>query len=224
MKMGFFEKRRKDYIGKKIALEQEIFYEKKITGRIPSSENRKKYEISKSNFIKFRPLNNGDNNPSCEWYVYMPDAMYLKIDNMTSFDTILNLEEILITMVEIYINNIEKERAISSLGFGLQLIEEKNFDEENQNNQYFTGKANLVITRRAIGEKNKKQKIKEINYFLDIFLGLNFGRVIKSSPKLFEKILRLNDLVILKNMRKKSKKFLNSTENKYVFPFEIHVD
>ena len=121
------------------------------------------------------------------------------INNQTAFKNITNLNEILFKMISLYERCLDDDIVIDSMSFALKLT-----DNVCPN---YKGRAELVMTEDAIctnlieDGNVEEAKICYINVFLDHFIGWNFGKVIKDSPRLEKKLIEFNNRVIEKGWR-----------------------
>ena len=159
-----------------------------------------RFYAKKGRYILLHPANDG--MPTCpiEWYGVFDGKTKMIMDNQTSFKCITNLSDIIIKMISLYSEYIDDEIFINPSGFAIR------FDDEVK--PKYTGRASLVLTDCAVmNKKVKPEQIDEakmyfLNEFLDHFIGWNFGVVIKNNPELEERLIKFNDLVISKGLRK----------------------
>lgn len=188
----FAEQNNMDYIsivgGNRIENDDEV-------ERIVARENR---------YIKFYPFNDGYTySPKKEWFgkFEKDGAVYyaMIMDTKKAFNCITNLKDILMQMIQIYCDNINKDVFIDPYEFALML--------EDDPKEGYVGRAKLVITADTIKNKNievdEKEKRKKyyLNRMLDCFLGWNFGAVIEENTDLMVKVMLLNDWAITKGLR-----------------------
>ena len=187
---------------KMIAEENGIGYIPKATGaRIQlDKEFVTKVLAAEGKYILLHPANDG--MPTCpiEWYGKFNGEYQMIMDNQTSFKYITNLSEIILQMVRMYAKYIDENVFIGAMGFAIRLDDEVC--------PYYYGKASLVLTDDAIQNRYVKPEIAVeakkfcVNEFLDHFIGWNFGVAVRSNPELEKELLKLNDLVISKGLRK----------------------
>lgn len=122
-------------------------------------------------------------------------------------------------MLKLYEKYIDEEVFLSAVGFAVRL-------EDNVYPNYY-GKASLVLTGDAV--RNNKVTPKEvveakkyfINYFLDIYIGCNFGLALISNPELEKAFNDFNELVIKKGLRQYPGNRFDVVYSEYVVPYEL---
>ncbi len=155
-----------------------------------------KFYLKNERYCILSPINNGHFICNVEWY--SQDKLIL--DNMSSFNCITNLSEILLQMVLLYQKYIDYDVVIMPYNFAICL------NEAIRPN--YVGSANLVITEDCIvNNRVEPTKIREaknycVNIFLDRFLGMNFGCVITQNPELEREIINLHKYCIKMGYRK----------------------
>ncbi len=126
------------------------------------------FEIS-NNLVYFYPLNDG--YPTCSFEFYQNGKLI--IDNDKEYSQISNLDDIILQMVRIFNQSLDKGIVLDPYYFMLELT-----DKVRKN---YNGSANLIITEKAIrNQKLNYENFDEaqkhfINHFLDHFIGWNFG-------------------------------------------------
>lgn len=205
---GFRKKLEKGYQKlntEEFAMQNNMGYISVIGGnRIENDEEIERIIARENKYIKFYPYNDGYNySPKKEWFgmFYIDgDVSYMKImDTNKAFNCITNLKEILLQMIQLYWDSIEKDIYMDPYEFGLLL--------EDEPSSKYVGRARLVMTADTI--KNKKIEIDEkekakvyyLNRFLDCFIGWNFGAIINEDVELQIRLKQLNELAILKGLR-----------------------
>lgn len=205
---GFRKKLEKEYQklnAEEFARQNNMDYISVIGGnRIENDEEIERIIAKENKYIKFYPYNDGYNySPKKEWFGRFctdGDVTYSMImDTKKAFNCITNLKEILIQMIQLYWDSVEKDIYMDPYEFGLLLEEEPS--------EGYVGRAKLVMTADTI--KNKKIEIDEkekakayyLNRFLDCFIGWNFGAIINEDVELQIRLKQLNELVILKGLR-----------------------
>ena len=147
------------------------------------------FEIS-DNLVYFYPLNDG--MPTCPFEFYKNGE--LVIDNNKEYSQISNLDEILLQMVRIFNQSLDKRIVLDPYYFMLELTDELCKD--------YKGNVSLVITEKAIrNQKLNAQNFDEatkyfINHFLDHFIGWNFGLSVNRNDDLKRELEELNEKVI----------------------------
>ena len=159
-----------------------------------SKDNVNAFEIS-DNLVYLYPSNDG--MPTCEFEFYQNGNLI--IDNESEYSQITNLDDIILQMVRLYNQALDKKIVLDPYCFMLELTEKVEKD--------YHGNANLVITDMAI----KNQKLNEenfnkankyfINHFLDHFIGWNFGVSINRNELLKQELEELNERVIDMGLR-----------------------
>lgn len=173
-------------------------------GIIENDEGVERIAARDNKYIKFYPFNDGYNySPKKEWFGKFKkdgEVYYAKImDTKRAFNCITNLKEILMQMIQIYCDNMNKDVFIDPYEFALIL--------EDEPKEGYVGRAKLAITADTIKNKNIESDEKEerkkyyLNRMLDCFLGWNFGVVIEENTDLMVKTILLNDWVITKGLR-----------------------
>lgn len=187
------------------AKKNNLGYIANITGNRIENDNDIERIIAKDNkYIKFYPFNDGyAYSPKKEWYGKFEkngSEYYAKImDTKTAFNCITNLKEIIMHIIQIYTNNINKDVFIDPYEFVLEL--------EDEPVEGYVGTAKLLITEDTIKnskiEIDEKEKSKKyyLNRFLNCFIGWNFGVVISENEDLQNKLRIFNDWVIAKGLR-----------------------
>ena len=178
------------------------------------------FYAKKGVYILLHPANDGEPNPPFSWYAGNGEFI---IDNQHSFKNITNLSEILLQIIKLYTKYIDEDVFIESLGFAIKLE-----DEVHSN---YHGKASLVLTKHSIcnskikPEERSKIKKRFINDFLDYYIGLNFGVVIKNHPELESALIEFNELVIKKGLREHIRHDYDETyQSEDVVPYELKVE
>ena len=172
----------------------------------------------KGMYILMYPANDG--YPTCpfKWYTGKGELI---MDNQSSFKCITNLDEIILDMIKLYTKYIDADVFISSLGFAMKL--------EDEVCPEYIGKAKLALAKEAILNHKVKPEEKEkakkycINYFLDHYIGWNFGVVIKSNSELEKALIELNELVISKGLREDAGSGLEVWQSNDVMPYKLNV-
>lgn len=151
------------------------------------------FEINNS--IYFYPLNDGLPTRAFEFY----RGNKLIIDNRKEYSQLSNLDDIILQMVRVYRCALESNIILDPYYFMLELNDEIKPSYE--------GKANLIITEKAIVNPTLDEKLVDrarvyfINRFLDHFIGWNFGLSVNRNEELKEELNNLNDLVIDMGLR-----------------------
>lgn len=168
-------------------------------------------------YILLHPANDGEFTEPFSWYAGNGDFI---IDNQHSFKNITNLSDILLQMINLYTKYIDEDVFIESLGFAVKL-DDKVFPN-------YKGKASLALTKSSIcnskikPEERIEAKKRFINDFLDYFIGLNFGVVIKEHPDLEAELIKFNELVISKGLREHIRHdYDENYESEDVVPYEL---
>ena len=147
------------------------------------------FEMS-NNLVYFYPLNDG--YPTCGFEFYQNGKLI--IDNYEEYSQISNLDDIILQMVRIFNQSLDKGIILDSYYFMLELT-----DEVCKN---YSGNANLIITEKAIrNQKLNNENFGEaqkyfINHFLDHFIGWNFGLSVNRNETLKKELEELNEKVI----------------------------
>ena len=147
------------------------------------------FEIS-NNLVYFYPVNDG--MPRCGFEFYKNGE--LVIDNSKEYSQISNLDDILLQMIRIFNQSLDKRIVLDPYYFMLELTDELCKD--------YKGNVSLVITEKAIrNQKLNDQNFDEankyfINRFLDHFIGWNFGLSVNRNEKLKRELEELNEKVI----------------------------
>lgn len=150
-------------------------------------------------YILLYPANDGMSTCPFKWWKVIDGVPKMVIENKDSFKSIVNLNEIIMQMIELYTKYIDDNVFIASYSFAVKL------EDEVQPN--YTGRASLVLTKDSV--RNNRVKRNELNNakkyflndFLDHYIGWNFGRTIKSNPELEQALIDFNNLVIKKGLR-----------------------
>ena len=93
----------------------------------------------------------------------------------------------------------------------------------------YVGKAKLVLAKEAILNHKVKPEEKDdakrycINYFLDHFIGWNFGVVVKNNSELEKALLELNELAIRKGLREYAGRGFEVWQSEDVMPYKLKV-
>lgn len=209
---GFTKKEEKEYQkinAREFADKYNLEYSMVVCGDIIESDDYCERIIAKDNkYVRFYPYNDGYTyTPKRQWFgkfIIKGDewiVRYLMImDSKKAFSNITNLKEILMQMIELYWDNIDKDVFMDPYEFGLML--------EDEPAEGYVGHARLVITADTI--KNRKIDVDEkeharqyyLNRFLDCFMSWNFGAIIEQDVELQVRLNQLNELAILKGIRK----------------------
>ena len=143
----------------------------------------------RDNLISFYP----PNDVMAIMPIYFYDNNRHIINNQAGFPEIINLDDILIQMVDIYDKSLDNGDVIDSYGFMLELT-----DEVKPN---YHGRAKLIMTDSAFRDnlpdvQKEEARAYFTNRFLDHFMGWNFGVSINRNEELKNKLKELNDKVI----------------------------
>lgn len=148
------------------------------------------FEISDDNLIYLYPLHDGMSTRAFGFY----KKEKLIFNNIRDYSQISNLDDILLKIVKVFDEALDKRILLDPYYFMLELTDDIVED--------YHGRANLVITEKAI----RNQKLDNhnfdiaskyyINYFLDRFIGRNFGVPINRNKELKKELEKLNDKVI----------------------------
>lgn len=183
--------------------------------------------IMNNNMIYFYPKNDGFSKCPFE---FCKDKRRIKIiDNQKNYLQISNLEDILLKMIDVMDLALDNNIIINSYDFILELK-----DEIKSN---YEGSAELVLPASAVVNDLQMTNIERletqkhfINYFLDHFLGWNFGYIIDRSQDLQDAIDKFNNKVIDLKLREESKEnmiyeILNNENNpdSYIYYYKIPV-
>ena len=183
--------------------------------------------IMNNNMVYFYPKNDGFSVCPLE---FCKDKRRIKvIDNQRNFLQITNLEDILIKMINVIDLALDNNVIINSYDFVLELK-----DDIKSN---YEGSAELVLPSSAIVDDLQLSNIERLeaqkhflNYFLDHFLGWNFGYIIDRSPRLQSEIERFNNKVIDLKLREAQKdnmisEILNNENNPdgFIYYYKIPV-
>ena len=147
------------------------------------------FEIS-NNLIYFYPLNDG--YPTCGFEFYQNGELI--IDNDKEYSQISNLDDIILQMVRVFNQSLDREIVLDPYYFMLELTDEIC--------KGYHGSANLMITEKAIrNQKLNDENFDEaqkyfINRFLDHFIGWNFGLSVNRNETLRQELEELNEKVI----------------------------
>lgn len=165
-------------------------------------EKKNDWYLPKKNYIPFTPLNNGQKSLTKIWYVNSSEP-YIEdfLTNEDGFKGIINLDEILLEMLKLYRETINKDIFINCFGFAIKLEDEINLQES------YRGKGKLVITDNGIinGKVKFQEKLEKkkqcLNDFIDKFITLNFGKEIRKNPILKHNLDEFNQDLIKKGLR-----------------------
>ncbi len=143
-----------------------------------------------NNLIYFYPLNDG--YPTCGFEFYQNGELI--IDNAEEYSQISNLDDIILQMVRIFNQSLDKGIVLDPYYFMLELTDKIC--------KGYNGSANLIITEKAIrNQKLNNKAFNEaqryfINHFLDHFIGWNFGLSVNRNETLKQELEELNEKVI----------------------------
>ena len=178
------------------------------------------YKIQKDKYIEFLPINNILDNQHIIWEQKnsLSNADEKVISNINCFYEIQNIDEVLKDMIEMYTDSIEKDIFLSSYNFLLKFNEDVTKD--------YKGTAKLVITDSTL--LNSKVELDEklqyrkdcVSYFLNCFLGYNFGNIIRENEELNKMVKKLYTMATEKELIQKPKQrqsscFVNANVQKY---------
>ena len=153
------------------------------------------YEMTDENLIYLYPLNDG--MPTRNYRFYKNGE--LVIANYKNYSEITNLDDIILKLVRLYDESIDKGLVLDPYYFMLRLTDKVTKD--------YDGKADLIITECAIrNQKLNEENFDEanrhfINHFLDHFIGWNFGVSVNRNETLENELIELNNKVIDKGIR-----------------------
>lgn len=215
---GFASKEEKKYrklTSKEFADQNHTDYIPSVRGNIIEKNDVERIVAMENKYIEFYPFNDGSKySHKKEWFGRFErngEVYYAKImDTKKAFNSITNLKEILMQMIQLYFDNMAKDIFMDPYKFALML--------EDEPKEGYCGRAKLIITantltNRAI-EVDEKENAKKyfLNRFLDCFLGWNFGKIINDDVELQVRIKQLNDYAILKGMRSSFQKYGTNLE------------
>ena len=147
------------------------------------------FEIS-NNLIYFYPYNDG--RPTCSFEFYQNGELIIGNDKV--FSQISNLDDIILQMVRIFNQALDKRIVLDPYYFMLELTDEVHKD--------YKGRANLIITQKLNEENFDEAQKYFINRFLDHFIGWNFGLSVNRNETLKKELEELNEKVIDMGIRK----------------------
>ena len=142
-------------------------------------------------------LPHNDGQPTCPFIWYQKIRLGLKkkyveiIDNNLDFTQIKNIPQILDKTVDIMVESYEKRKAVSPLDdFGVLLT-----DRIEQN---YSGNGEFVfLGSEGVGAKDRNgAHLFFSNVYLDVFIGWNYGDVIRTNDRLEKKLLDFNQRLI----------------------------
>lgn len=203
-----FNKKEEEYrklTAEEFADQNNIDYIQAVGGNIIENDEGIERIVARENkYIRFYPFNDGYNySPKKEWFgkFERDGAVYyaMMLDTKQAFSCITNLKDILMQMIQIYCDNMNKDVFLDPYEFALEL--------EDEPKEGYVGRAKLVITADTIKNKNIEADEREdrkkyyLNRLLDCFIGWNFGTVIEENTDLMVKVMLLNDWVITKGLR-----------------------
>ena len=182
--------------------------------------------VMEGSYLHLWPINN--------WYSFFPEIWYQKklgiffkkvtslkkvTSNVTAFSEIRNLAQILMQMIDIYDQYLDKPVVLNPRGFGIKLQRDKKI------------MGTLIITKDVVlegkGYTHKNYANFHVNLFLDVFVGMNFGKCVNENQELQKKLLDFNEKVILKGLREEKDAFrfrpgINGHfQNDFVQPYEL---
>lgn len=183
------------------------FPEKKVVKRIRRlSEGgwggQNAYLLTKDPVISMVPHNDG--MPTCPLVWYVKNDKYVEImDNSYDFTQIGNLQGILEQTVPIMRESYDKRKPIMpEMRFGILLKNELKPD--------YSGEGELVIItenphKKRSQEDLEKASIAFANRYLDIFMGWNFGDIVKDNKELESNLLDFNQQLMKEDNRNQDK-------------------
>lgn len=140
-------------------------------------------------YISFYPSGDGLEERIIYWYNRANECILI---NDSFIDNIVNIEELLIKMTNIYLYYVDKPIIINPFMFALKLCE-----GEMRN---YKGYAKLVIqkttTDSSIPYSVKKMELEKLNYellFIKYFVNLNFREIVNNSNILSNNLTELNN-------------------------------
>ncbi len=229
---GFAKKEEKEYqrinVGA-FADKYNLDYASIVSGDVIESNDFYERILAKDNkYIRFYPCNDGYTySLKKQWFgkfiIKEKTIRYLMIiDSEKAFSNITNLKEILMQMIQIYWDCIDKDVFLDPYEFGLMLEDEPVED--------YVGPARLVLTADTI--KNRKIEVDEkeharryyLNRFLDSFMSWNFGAIIEQDLELQVRLNQLNELAILKGIRKQRVHSGELEFNEYVKRYKLKTE
>ena len=186
-----------------IAIEADIEYRHDaMMEEVTNTESSKinKYFAYQNRYVMFCPPNSDIVNKPVSFYGKFGTKIEKLMDNQSAYKNITNLSSILMEMVRLYEKHIDDNTIIAPYRFLLRLK-----DEVIKPN--YIGKADLVMEDNTLFnqavEASDIPSAKKffINQFIDHFLGLNFGVVIREDLKLEKNLLKFNKMIISKGLR-----------------------
>lgn len=188
---------------------------KKVTGKalakflgieyIPKILNKKEVdrgeitsEVTEENTIEFIPLNRVSDSKT---YTWKNDEIFLS--NFDNFKEIVNLNEMLVQMTDIYIKSLDNNIFINPYAFGLKLTQVGN----SKYSAVLVLQEETVLNWKIEPYERKKYKKKLLSDFLLCFIGYNFGSQmqdsgLKNSTLELVKIAKEKELLAEKRERK----------------------
>lgn len=208
---------------KEIATKNGIGYVESVTdNKIDDNSVINKFYIKDGKYIMFYPFNDGVHTCPIQWYGNFNNHIKIVIDNLSSFKSITNLNEILIHLIELYNKSIDEDFIISFDGLALELTDKIV--------PKYQGRGKLVFTEWAIVNNKVKYNMFQmakrycINDFLDHFISWNFGVVIKNNPELEKAIIKFNKRVIDEKLRKYAGEGINLKFTEDVRFYRLNTD
>ena len=181
---------------KMIAEQSKIPYIPVILQKKANNKGAEGVEIYKRKYLHFYPLYDGISEMEISWYLNRE-----KIISNDKFCNIANLSENLLKLINIYIKYIDQDVAIDSFRLGLSLDDEILPD--------YRGKATICLTEDSVLTKKVgnferdflRTKSQCLNDFLDIFLAVNFVKVLQQDEEIAVASQILNNLVTEKGLK-----------------------
>ena len=183
------------------------------------NEKDKKLYVYRHQYIPFIPPNSETKNLPIVFYQKNGSKIERIMDNQTSYSNITNLNNILQEMIRLYNRHMEDDTIIVPYRFFIKLV-----DDVTPN---YVGRAKLVMEDRTIFNHLVEPtdipsaKAFFISKFIDHFIGLNFGAVLKSDSDLEKRFLRFNKKVNVKGLRKNVEEGIMSVNSTYVQNYDF---
>lgn len=177
-------------------------------------EGTNNFILNKDKYVYFRPPISERGIITHTYSIDTGKGYEQVLNNKLAFNDISNIDDVLIRMTKIMSCSVDSPKLISpQFGFLLKLTDEATKD--------YSGEAKLVAIDNFTPEYTLKDlaKLKEVkifneNYFLDRFIGLNYGINVKRNRELRTELFKyLNKLAVKRRRKKISTKYYSKTDD-----------
>ena len=194
----------KKVTGKALAKFLGIEYIPKILNKKEVDRGKITSEVTEENTIEFIPLNRVSDSKT---YTWKNDEIFLS--NFDNFKEIVNLNEMLVQMTDIYIKSLDNNIFINPYAFGLKLTQVGN----SKYSAVLVLQEETVLNWKIEPYERKKYTKQLLNDFVFGFIGFNFGNQMRDTRlkvKIQELIEKTSKKELLENRKKRESCMFNN--------------